>query len=347
MDILTQNKSRNYLPLSAETRLHACKRVEESGWSVRKACSYYHVSRKSLWRWRKRFDGSAGSLADRSHRPLSPHPRSTPKKAVYKVQCYRRRNPEDSSVDIWVKTVRSGFPMSYSTCLRILKRLDGYEPYRTNPKKHDKHYHTPEYPGDKWQVDVKFVPGECKAPGLEGRFYQYTYLDEASRKRYLHFAQEHSMYETVVGLREAIAFFGYRPALIQTDNGSEFSDKALIRGEWQAAHREGPCLLEAFCEANSIAHKFIRPRTPEHNGKVERSHRVDQEKFYRSLRFYSFDDLASQGARWMKRYNGTPKMALGLRSPNEVELEKLAKLMHDTGEVRCPKLLRCLTSSDN
>jgi transposase InsO family protein len=103
-------------------------------------------------------------------------------------------------VDIWVKVVSSGFPISYSTALRHLKRLKGYKPYETNPKRHRGKYHTPPFPGDKWQMDVKFVPSECKAPGLEGRFYQYTVLDEFSRRRFLWFSAEHSMYETVRAL---------------------------------------------------------------------------------------------------------------------------------------------------
>lgn len=130
------------------------------------------------------------------------------------------------------------------------------------------------------------------------------------------------MYETVVGLAEAIAFFGYQPTLIQTDNGTEFS-------------------------ARGIEHKFIRPRTPEHNGKVERSHRIDQEKFYRNLKFFSLQDLAAQGARWMRKYNDTPRMVLKMKSPNEAELEKLSKLKDDTGEVRCQKLLKRFASIAN
>ena len=132
------------------------------------------------------------------------------------------------------------------------------------------------------------------------------------------------MHETVAGLARAIAFFGYKPSLIQTDNGSEFSDRALTKDGKKAANREGPNAFDRFCEAEGIAHKFIKPRTPEHNGKVERSHRTDQEKFYR-----------------------TPKMALKLKSPNEVELEKLRKLFDDTGEIRCKKLRKRFTSIDN
>ena len=86
-------------------------------------------------------------------------------------------------------------------------------------------------------------------------------------------------------------------------------------------------------------------RTPEHNGKVERSHRIDHEKFCRTLLFRSLSDLAQQGARWMQRHNGMPLMALNMKSPNEMKLEKLANLMRDAGEVRCPKLLKRFTSS--
>ena len=85
------------------------------------------------------------------------------------------------------------------------------------------------------------------------------------------------MHETVAGLARAIAFFGYKPSLIQTDNGSEFSDRALTKDGKKAANREGPNAFDRFCEAEGIAHKFIKPRTPEHNGKVERSHRIDHE----------------------------------------------------------------------
>ncbi len=348
MDIISE-KRRNYIPHDVETRLHSVKRVVESGWSVRKALSYYRVSRTSFWRWRKRYDGTDASLADKSHKPHSEHPRKTSPKAAYKIRCFRKRNPGASSVEIWVKMLSSGYPISYSTCLRTLKKLDGYDPYRTNPKKrHNGRYDTPENPGDKWQVDVKYVPMECNAPGLEGRYYQYTYLDEATRKRFLYYTNEHSMYETVEGMKRAIAFFGYAPKIIQTDNGFEFSDRASVKGDgFSALGRVGANHLERFLLDNGITHKFIRPRTPEHNGKVERSHRIDQEKFYRTLRFHSLDDLRSHGARWNRRYNEMPRMVLKLKSPNQVELEKLMKLMQDTGEARCPKLIKRFTSIDN
>lgn len=340
-DIIEQNGGdvRNYVPIDLDTRYHACLRRKQSGWKVRRVLSYYHVKRSSLYRWLKRFDGTRESLADGSHRPNTPHPNSAGKDKVKKVLDLHRRNPDASFLEIWAKMGASDAGVSASTVLRILKRNGEHSPYAPNAKKkHDKKYHTPAMVGEKWQLDVKYVPSECRSPKLDGRFYQYTIIDECSRKRALYFAAEQSTYETVKAVEYAISLFGYQPREIQTDNGVEFGG---------TARRKKPDrgdLFSKFCEEKGIVHHFIRPRTPEHNGKVERSHRTDQDKFYRGLRFFSLDDLRKQGKAWEKRYNSIPKQVLGYKSPDQVELEKLRELLETTGEVRCPKRLTSIGS---
>jgi len=94
---------------------------------------------------------------------------------------------------------------------------------------------------------------------------------------------------------------------LQTDNGSEFTHTTKTK-------RVHP--LDLFCEENGIAHKTIHPRTPWHNGKVERSHRSDQERFYNYLSFYSFDDLQIQMKRYLYRSNSIPMPVLCWKSPN-------------------------------
>ncbi len=94
-------------------------------------------------------------------------------------------------------------------------------------------------------------------------------------------------------------------------------------------------ILEKFLREHQIHHHhFRRPRTPEHNGRVERSHRIDQSKLYRILKFYSLEDLRHQGVSWNRIYNEKPKIALKFKTPNEAELEKLKDLSENTGEVR-------------
>ena len=147
-------------------------------------------------------------------------------------------------------------------------------------KKHNKKYDTPKNIGEKGQMDVKYVPDKCKSPKIAGyrRFYQYTYIDETTRERFLYWYEEHTPMNTVDFVLRVIKYFGYKPNIIQTDNGMEFCFFRDVK-------RIHP--LDKLCNELNIEHKRIKPRTPSHNGKVERSHRNDQERFYNYLKFYS------------------------------------------------------------
>ena len=106
----------------------------------------------------------------------------------------------------------------------------------------------------------------------------------------------------------AIKYFGYKPDIIQTDNGIEFT-------YFKETERIHP--FDDLCNKLGIIHKLIRPRTPRHNGKVERSHRNDNERFYSTLNFYSYDDLKLQMKRYLYYSNRLPMQTLGWLSPIE------------------------------
>ncbi|MDR2360885.1 MAG: integrase core domain-containing protein, partial [Oscillospiraceae bacterium] len=96
----------------------------------------------------------------------------------------------------------------------------------------------------------------------------------------------------------------------QTDNGTEFTYKFISD--------ETPCPFDTALEEADIAHKLIPPRTPWHNGKVERQHRTDQQRFYDSLRMFSLADGRKQLAKYDKQSNDSIKTCLGLKSPNDL-----------------------------
>ena len=58
-----------------------------------------------------------------------------------------------------------------------------------------------------------------------------------------------------------------------------------------------------------------------HDGKVERSHRNDQERFYNYLSFYSFADLQEQMKRYLRRSNNIPMAVLCWKSPAQKHRE--------------------------
>ena len=145
------------------------------------------------------------------------------------------------------------------------------------------------------------------------RYYQYTCIDEASRERFLWWYEELTPMNTVDFVKRCIEYFGYKPKTIQTDNGTEFSyNQAKIK-------KEHP--MDTLLKKMEIKHYKIRPRTPEHNGKVERSHRNDNERFYSYLKFYSLEDLIKQGKAYLKRSNNIPMAVLGYLTPKEKRAE--------------------------
>ena len=83
------------------------------------------------------------------------------------------------------------------------------------------------YPGDKVQVDIKYVPEECvRFPSYGDKYYQITAIDEYSRKRVLKIVKEKSTYETSEYLLELEANMRFKINTIQVDNGYEFVNDA-------------------------------------------------------------------------------------------------------------------------
>lgn len=279
---------------------------------VTKAAIRYHTNRQYIYRWRKRYDGTLESLADRSHRPHH-HPNQHTEEELKLIRDMRRRNPNTGLVVFWVKLRQRGYTRSVSGLYRVLTRSGQMAVKLPNPKYIPKPYEQMRYPGQRVQIDVKFVPQVCivgQDPAT--KWYQYTFLDEYSRFRYLEAFQEHNSYSSAVFLRHVVEKFPYAIECVQTDNGSEFTNRLLPRGN------DKPTLFELELQRLGIRHKLIRPYTPRHNGKVERSHRKDNEEFYASHRFYSFDDFKKQLAVRQRQYNYFPMRPLNWRSPKYV-----------------------------
>lgn len=309
----TITHSQRYLPHELNTRYYAVK-LYRTGVGVSFVCRRYHISKSSLLRWNKKFDGTRESLLDKSHRPKTTHPNAHTDEEIKWIQDLHRRNPHISVCELYGKLrLQKGYSRHPGSLYRVYRRL-GYSSKAPSTKKvyKPKPYDTPTELGVKWQMDVKHVPVACYTGQVPQKFYQYTVIDEASRERFIYPYMEQSGYSTVDFLQRAIIYFGYKPEILQTDNGAEFTN--IIKTE--RIHT-----LDVCCKELNIQHKLIRPRTPRHNGKVERSHRNDQERFYNFLKFYSYDDLKLQMKRYLNRSNRIPMQVLDWKSPLEKRLE--------------------------
>ncbi len=312
MSSITQNK--RYLPHEITTKENSVKLYRQTK-DIGFVCRRYHISKASLMRWNKQYDGSRESLAPKSHRPHTQHPNAHTEQELNWIRNLHRRNPNISVCEMYGKLRQEkAYSRHPGSLYRVFVRL-GYRTKVESTKKkskHTGHYDTPEELGIKWQMDVKYVPAACYA-GTDGdKFYQYTMIDEASRERFIYAYKEQSSYSTIDFTKRAIIYFGYAPETIQTDNGGEFTHSSKT-------NRVHP--FDMLCNQLNIHHKTIRPKTPWHNGKVERSHRNDQERFYNYLRFYSLEDLQMQMKRYLRRSNRIPMSVLGWKSPVEKRRE--------------------------
>ena len=287
---------------------------------VTAASIQYNVNRRTIYRWMKKYDGTLKSLKNKSRRPHR-SPNAHTEEEIKKIKDYKYKNKETGLVVLWVKLRKAGYKRSVTSLYRMLVKLGIYKKTPSKKKTYEpKEYEQMRYPGERVQVDVKYVPTKCLTKELQEkgeRYYQYTAIDEYTRLRVIWFAKEHSTYESSEFVKIIEKKFPFKIECIQTDNGFEFTNRL----SYYTSIRDRKTKFEKTLEEKGIKHKLIKPYTPRHNGKVERSHRKDQERFYYNKVFSSFEDLVNRAKYWIKEYNNFPMRPLKWLSPKEKYLE--------------------------
>ena len=194
-----------------------------------------------------------------------------------------------------------------ATAYRTLKRHGMNRlPNRVGRRAVHTHRYEKQVPGHHVQVDVKFLTLQGKH-GQRIRRYQYTAIDDATRVRALQVYRRHTQQNAIAFLDRVIQKFPFRIHTVRTDRGHEF--QALFH--WHLADQ-------------GIRHVYLKARTPQLNGKVERSHRTDQQEFYQLLSYTDDVDLAQRLAEWETFYNyHRPHGAFAGKTPYETSRERL------------------------
>ena len=281
-------------------------------YGVSRASRKYNKSRSYIYFWKARWDGSVESLACQSRRPHS-HPNQHTEEELELIRNMRRRNPELGMIELWHRLKKRGYTRCPESLFRVMRKLGMFPAPKSKKAYSPKPYEQMTYPGQRVQIDVKVVPRRCIADP-ELKLFQYTAIDEFSRLRFLGAYEEQSTYSSADFLEKAIAWFkrrGVTVECVQTDNGFEFTNR------FSNSKRDIPTRFELSAAKLGIRHKLIRPYTPRHNGKVERSHREDQKRFYDSHCFYSLADFGGQLAAHQSRSNNFPMRPLHWLSPRE------------------------------
>ncbi len=278
--------------------------------NVARVCRRFGISRKSFYKWKRRHaeHGDAG-LCDR---PRTPHrsPRATARDIISKI-LYLRQHYHFGPGRIAAYLHRfHQIVIAVSSVHRILarhgmNRLPANQKHQPHGKRWQR-YEKPQ-PGHRLQLDVKFLE---RIPGTRRRLYQFTAIDDCTRIRVLKIYDACNQRTAILFIDDVLRRLPFRVQVVQTDNGAEFQSQF----HWHL-------------ETRDIRHVYIRPRTPRLNGKVERSHRVDDQEFYQLLDKGGVTDdihLFNEKLReWEDYYNyHRPHGALGGQTPYERLLAK-------------------------
>ena len=293
-------------------RKRLCEYAIKNG--VTKAARKYHTNRKFVYRQLEKYDGTVRSLALKSRKPHT-HPNAHTEEEISLIKKVKSRYGNDGLAEVYVQLKKRGYDRSYGSMVKQINKIPKEKrKYRKGYTKHEEI--RGQYPGDKVQVDIKYIPKECLMfDTMDKKYYQITAIDEYSRKRILKIVDEKSVTNTSEFVKTLQETLGLKINTIQTDNGPEFVNNQIDINE--------PTLFEKTLENLGIKHRRTRPYSPWQNGKVERSHKIDGERFYSKQEFTSVDDLKRKVKRYNARYNNIAKKVLDFKSPNQIVEEYL------------------------
>ena len=268
-------------------------------------------SERSLKYWLSKYReyGLAG-LSDKSKRPKS-QPDETPIRTKERI-IELRKETKLCAKKLNYKLKKEGINIGTRTVGKIIKQEGLVKKYRVRKLKY-KYIKVPLSQGELVEVDIKYVP---KKLGNK-RYYQFTAIDCASRWRYLQIYDNMGNGNAIKFLNELIAVAPFKIRAIKTDNGGCFTNR--YTGYLKSADPINPRLhpLDLECQKLSIIHYLIDPGKPAQNGKVERSHRTDQEMFYDRRKFKTILGLKRGIKQWNEKYNNLEHCALDGLTPNE------------------------------
>ena len=247
-------------------RVRVLREAASNPRSVAGTCRRFGISRQAYYRWKRRFDaqGEAG-LWDRTSRP-NRSPTATPREVTSKILYLRQHyHFGPGKIADYLRRFHQQ-SLAVSSVHRILlrhgmNRLPSSQKHRAHARRW--HRYEKAQPGFRLQLDVKFLE---RIPGTQRRLYQFTAIDDCTRLRVLKVYDSCNQGTAIRFIDDVLRRLPFRVLVVQTDNGAEFQS----RFHWHM-------------DALGIQHAYIRPRTPHLNGKVERSHRIDDQEFYQLL----------------------------------------------------------------
>jgi len=274
-----------------------------------KVCDY---GQRTLERWVANYY----QYGEEGLEPKSTRPKTSPKETPIRIKeriIQLRKDGKKCAVKLFDDLNKEGIDVSVRLIGKVLKTEGLIRKYRVKKLKY-KYIKVPLGKGELVEIDIKYVPKTLE----NKKYYQFTAIDCASRWRYLAVYDDMGNSEAISFLNELIKIAPFRIRSIKTDNGSCFTNR--YTGYQKSIDPLNP-KIHAFdleCQKNNILHYLIDPGKPAQNGKVERSHRSDQETFYDQVDFNMLEELKYKLKLWNMYYNDLQHCGLNGKTPNQM-----------------------------
>lgn len=294
-----------------EEKLRWIQPILDGDMTIKNMAKVCPFSERSLKYWLKSFkEQGIKGLENKSRRPKT-QPNETPIRIKERVIELRKDKKLCAQKLHW-QLAKEGINIHTRTIGKIIKQEGLVRKYRVRKLKY-KYVKVPLTPGELVEIDIKYVPVKVN----NRKYYQFTAIDCASRWRYLKIYGNMGNKESLAFLNQVIKKAPFSIKAIKTDNGSCFTNR--YTGYQKSADPLNPKLhaLDLMCQKLNIIHYLIDPGKPAQNGKVERSHRSDQEHFYDRNEFLNVEDLKEKIKTWNNYYNNLEHCALGGLTPNQ------------------------------
>jgi len=286
--------------------------------NVSEACARRGYSRKFYYKWfgrLKKSNWDLKALKEYSRRPKK-SPKQISRKLEHRIKYFAQRQYGARMIEALLQ--REKTPVGKSTINHVLrKRKKGTKVKVRGFNPHRRRYELV-IPGQRLQIDVKYVPELVDGK----RAYAYVAVDECTRWRFVWATDSLNQYSTeefLTKLKVACPFPIYK---IQTDQGQEFSFRRFQEQNEHVEHR-----LTRWCRENNVLHRLLPPGAKELNGKVERSHRIDEQYFYWKAPTDNLEHFNLEMKAWIEFYHRVrPHGGLKYKTPWEKLCERLVAL---------------------
>lgn len=253
-------------------------------------------SYRTLKRWVAAFrEHGIEGLMPKSRKPHS-NPNGYKEEVIQRIRELRLKTQLGPDVLV-ILLKKEGVKTSHSGIGKVLKK-EGLSKKKRRIQKKEKWIPKTTVPGELIEIDVVY------ARKFKGNWlYQFTAIDSCTRWKYIWVTPEQSNRTTVLFLERVIQNAPFKIKGIKTDNASIFTNRYTGYAKSTDPLRPKIHIFDKTCLRYGIIHYLIDPGKPQQNGKVERSHRTDRERFWSRVRFKDLKELELKQKEYLLWYN--------------------------------------------